>query len=162
MIDNIVAGLSAKDPTNSDLYKSRARQYQSELEKLDHRYAQALSHCHHRTIIYGGHFAFGYFAKRFDLEHVSPYKGFAPNADPTPRDIAELTDRIKSDGIKYIFYEEGIEPKVARVISEATGAQMLLLHGAHNVSKDELAAGVTYLSLMNDNLDRLRQGLECH
>jgi zinc transport system substrate-binding protein len=100
-------------------------------------------------------------AERFNLDHVSPYKGFAPNAEPTPRDIAELTKSMREGGFKYIFYEEGIDPKVARVIGDETGAGKLLLHGAHNVSKDELSAKVSYYSLMNDNLARLQEGLEC-
>ncbi len=161
MVETIAGGFASKDPENKKLYFSRARQYAEQLQELDRLYRQALSHCKHQTIIYGGHFAFGYFADRFKLEHLSPYKGFAPNAEPTPKDIAELMQTMKSNDIKYIFYEEGIDPKTARVISKESGAEMLLLHGAHNVSKEELKSGATYLSLMHDNLKRLTKGLEC-
>ena len=68
---------------------------------------------------------------------------------------------MKKEGHSHIFFEEGIEPKVAKVISGETGAGMLLLHGAHNVGKKELDSKVSYLSLMNDNLERLRVGLQC-
>jgi len=161
MIDNITAGFIAKDPANQQLYQARASAYQEQLRDLDSRYEKALSQCRHRTIIYGGHFAFGYFAERFGLKNVSPYKGFAPNAEPTPRDLSALTDTIREGGYRFIFYEEGIDPIVARVISQETSTEMLLLHGAHNVSKDEIAAQTSYLSLMEDNLVRLQKGLEC-
>ncbi len=161
----IVAGIArafaAKDPQNAQYYAERAAAYQESLRQLDERYAAGLANCSRRTIIYGGHFAFGYAARRYDLTHVSPYKGFSPNAEPSPRDIAELTRRMKQEGHSHIFYEEGIDPKVARVISGETGAGMLLLHGAHNVGRKELDVGVTYLGLMNDNLERLRKGLQC-
>lgn len=66
---------------------------------------------------------------------------------------------MKESGSKVIFYEELIEPKVAKVISDQTGATMLLLHGAHNVSKDEINSGITYIKIMQDNLIKLKQGL---
>jgi zinc transport system substrate-binding protein len=150
-----------KDPKNGELYKTRAQAYGDSLRELDQRYAKTLETCRQRTIIYGGHFAFGYAAKRYKLKHISPYKGFSPNAEPSPRDVAELTRRMKKEGHSHIFFEEGIEPKVARVISGETGAKMLLLHGAHNLGKKELEQKVTYLSLMNDNLERLQEGLQC-
>ncbi len=61
--------------------------------------------------------------------------------------------------INTIYYEELIEPKVAKVISEQTGAEMLLLHGAHNISKEELESGISYIEIMEGNLERLKRGL---
>lgn len=150
-----------KDPKNGELYIARAKAYGDSLRELDQRYAKTLATCRQRTIIYGGHFAFGYAAKRYQLKHISPYKGFSPNAEPSPKDVAQLARRMKKEGHSHIFFEEGIEPKVAKVISSETGAKMLLLHGAHNLGKKELDDKVTYLSLMNDNLQRLQEGLQC-
>lgn len=150
-----------KDPKNGESYMARAKAYGESLRELDQLYATTLETCRQRTIIYGGHFAFGYAAKRYRLKHISPYKGFSPNAEPSPKDVAQLTRRMKKEGHSHIFFEEGIEPKVARVISSETGAKMLLLHGAHNLGKKELDSKVTYLSLMNDNLQRLQEGLQC-
>lgn len=36
---------------------------------------------------------------------------------------------------------------------------MRLFHSCHNVSRDEFEAGVGYLSLMNGNLENLREAL---
>jgi ABC-type Zn uptake system ZnuABC Zn-binding protein ZnuA len=161
MVDNIAEAFAAKDPANSAFYRNNAKEYNAKLADLDRRFRETLSTAKHKTIIYGGHFAFGYFAERYGLEHVSPYDGFSPNAEPNPKAIAELIDRMKASGMKYIYYEELIDPKVARVISQETGAELELLHGAHNVSKDELDKGVTYIDIMEDNLAKLKVGLEC-
>ncbi len=115
-----------------------------------------------RTIVYGGHFAFGYFARRYGLTHVSPYTGFSPDAEPTPRKIAELIDRIRELGTSTVYFEELVDPKVAEVIADATDAEMLLLHGAHNVTAAELEAGVSYLDIMQENLEKLKKGLGYH
>ncbi len=68
---------------------------------------------------------------------------------------------MKTHKIKYVFYEESINPKIAKIIAKDTGAKLLKLHGAHNISEDEFKSGVTFISLMKKNLDNLRIGLEC-
>ena len=68
---------------------------------------------------------------------------------------------MKTLDSKYIFFEELLEPRVARTIAESTGAQLLLLHGAHNISKEELDNGTTYLEIMENNLQRLKLALNC-
>ena len=161
MVDAIAKALAKKDPANGVFYLNNAKEYNVKLADLDKRFKETLSTAKHKTIIYAGHFAFGYFAKRYGLGHVSPYDGFSPNAEPSPKAIAELINKIKGSGIKYIYYEELLDPKVARTISQETGAKLELLHGAHNVSKDELSRGVTFLDIMEDNLKKLKIGLEC-
>ncbi len=161
MVDTIAEALSEKDTANSIFYLNNAKEYNAKLADLDRRFKETLSTAKHKTIIYGGHFAFGYFAKRYGLEYISPYDGFSPNAEPSPKAIAELIKTMKESGQKYIYHEELLDPKVARVISQETGAKLELLHGAHNVSKDELNRGVTFIDIMEDNLEKLKVGLEC-
>ena len=161
MAQTIAEAMAQKDPQNKDFYLDNAGRYKAMLADLDARLETTLSTCKIKTIVYAGHFAFGYFSQRYGLEHVSPYRGFSPDAEPSPKSIKELIDMIKKTGSKYIYYEELIDPRVAKVISEETGAQLMLLHGAHNVSPEELAQGVTFLSIMEEDLKKLRQGLEC-
>lgn len=160
MVDSIVEGLIQVDPDNEGYYKQNGEAYKQKLQDLHEKLDSNLAVLENRTILYAGHFAFGYFAARYDLEHVSPYEGFAPDAEPTPGNIAELIERVAESNTKVIFYEELIDPKVARVVSEQTGAEMLLLHGAHNVTTEELNSGVTYIGIMEDNLAKLLKGLE--
>jgi zinc transport system substrate-binding protein len=68
---------------------------------------------------------------------------------------------MKKTGMKHIYFEELIDPKIARVIADETGARAELLDAAHNISADELARGVTFLSIMEENLKKLREGLQC-
>lgn len=159
MVANIAAGLSKADPENKSYYQKNGEVYRQKLQALHLKFAETFRQAKYKKIIYGGHFAFGYFARRYGLEHISPYKGFAPDAEPTPQRIAELVKSMKASGVKVIYYEELIDPKVAKVISAQTGAKMLLLHGAHNVTKAELKAGISYIRIMESNLEKLKQGL---
>ena len=48
---------------------------------------------------------------------------------------------------------------MAEIIGEETGAEPLLLHSCHNVTRREFESGVTYLQLMEQNVENLRKGL---
>jgi ABC-type Zn uptake system ZnuABC Zn-binding protein ZnuA len=159
MVDNIVEGFIKVDPENESFYRENGEAYNKKLQDLDNKFVETFQNTKSDKIIYAGHFAFGYFAKRYGLTHISPYTGFAPDAEPTSQKIAELIETIEDSGTKVIYYEELIEPKVAKVISEETGTEMVLLHGAHNVSKEDKESGITYLEIMEDNLEKLKKGL---
>lgn len=160
MVDNIAEGLSTADAGNKDLYRKRAGEYKEKLAALDKRFRETLTICKKKTIVHGGHFAFGYLAHRYGLEYVSAYEG-SPNAEPTAKRIIALKKIMKEKDVRYVYFEELITPRVSEVIAKETGATLLKLHGAHNISKDELEKGATFISLMEDNLASLRTGLEC-
>ncbi len=159
MIDNILAGLMKSDPENSAYYTANAEKFKKEIITLHNDFINTFKKTEYKKILYAGHFAFGYFARLYGLEHISPYKGFSPNAEPGPREIAELVKAIEESGTKVIYFEELVDPKVARVISQQTGAEMILLHGAHNVSKKDFNDGLTYITIMRNNLEALKKGL---
>jgi zinc transport system substrate-binding protein len=160
MVDAVAAALTKASPENAAYFEQNARAYKEKLEALHRRIVEEVSGFTSKTILYAGHFAFGYFAKRYGLDHVSPYAGFSPNAEPTPGRIVELTKKLRDLGLSHIFYEELVEPRIAEVIGKETGARLLLLHGAHNISKKELEEGTTYLEIMEKNLENLRIGLK--
>jgi zinc transport system substrate-binding protein len=71
-----------------------------------------------------------------------------------------MIDEVKECGATTVFYAELSNHKAADTISAETGTKELLLHSCHNVSKQEFKNGVTYLSLMRDNLENLKIGLK--
>ncbi|MDD5593225.1 MAG: zinc ABC transporter substrate-binding protein [Candidatus Margulisbacteria bacterium] len=161
MVDNVRDALIAKDPGDGPLYSSNADNYKQRLRQMDRQFKAALADCKHKLYIFGGHFAFSYFNRRYGLEYLSPYRGFSPDAEPTAKALIELIGKMRANDIKYVYYEELISPKVAQTIARETGAKLLLLHGAHNLSRSELGSGITFLSIMERDLNNLKVGLEC-
>ena len=161
MVKTIGGALSQADPDNAEQYKNEEAALIEDLMTLDSDIREALSRTKSKTILSGGHFAFGYFARQYGLEHMSPYAGFSPNAEPTPQRITALIQTIEETGANAIYHEELIDPKVAQVIVDETGVKLMLLHGAHNISKEELDSGKTYIEIMYDNLENLKEGLGC-
>ncbi len=161
MVDMIASQFIVKDPRDKDFYAKNADEYKKKLEELDKKYKNTLSYCRNRVIVHAGHFAFGYLTKRYGITYVSAYKGFSPDAEPTPRRLVEITKNVRKYGVNYIYYEELAAPRVAEVIANETGCGLLLLHGAHNVTREEMESGVTFISLMEKNLENLKAGLQC-
>ncbi len=160
MVENVRDGLIRKDPAGAAVYRTNAEAYLSRLGDLDRRFREGLSGCGQRLFLHGGHYAFGYLAQRYGLRYVSAYP-LSANAEPTPRRLMELVDLMRKNSLRYIFYEELLSPRVAQTIARETGATLLQLHVIENVSREELAAGATFLSLMEENLKNLRTGLQC-
>jgi zinc transport system substrate-binding protein len=160
MVNTILSALVTKDPAHREYYTANAAAYNGKLQELDQRYRNSLTHCAKHLILHGGHFAFGYLANSYGLSYESAY-AVSANAEPSPAKIAQLIRQIRQNGLHYIYTEELVEPRIADTISRETGAKILKLHGAHNISKNDLASGVTFLSLMEQNLENLRIGLQC-
>jgi zinc transport system substrate-binding protein len=160
MVDSILEGLTRQDPVNKDIYAQNAAAYKTKLQVLDEKFKNTLSGCRKDTFVHSGHFAFNYLASRYNLHYISAYGG-SPNAEPTPGKIIELKKFILEHAIKYIYYEELITPRIADILNKETGAQLLKLNGAHNIGKDDLKQGKTFIGLMEDNLTNLKVGLEC-
>jgi zinc transport system substrate-binding protein len=160
MVDTICAGFIARDPLNKNYYSTNAQIYKSKLALLDKEFFTLLGSCKHNIIVQGGHFAFGYLAKRYHLQYKAAY-GFSPNAEPGPRRLYELSEFMKKHGIKYIYYEEMLSPRVAETIARETGATLLKLNAAHNVTREELDTEVSFIAIMQQNLKNLKIGLQC-
>jgi zinc transport system substrate-binding protein len=160
IVDNIASALSRKDPANRGYYLANASAYKARLAELDGRFRQGLANCQSREFLHGGHYAFGYLARRYNLHYLSAY-GMSANAEPPPRKLVEIIVEMKKSGLHHIFYEELLAPRVAATIARESGATLLKLHGLHNISREDMDRGATFISLMEQNLVNLRTGLIC-
>jgi zinc transport system substrate-binding protein len=159
MVDNIAASLCYVDSENASYYKSNAEKYKKQLDELDAEFNEIVNTGVRNKIYFGGRFALHYFTEEYGLEHESAYDNCSSETEPSAHDIAQIIDEIKEHKIPVIYYEELTDPKVSRSISEDTGAEMLLFHSCHNISKEDFEKGVTYLDIMKQNAENLKKGL---
>ena len=159
MSESIRDALIEIDPENEAFYIENANSYIASLKELDSNWQDLFDRAQLNQIIYWGHFAFGYLSHRFGLEILSPYSGYAPDAEPSAQALAGLMDVLAEKEINVIFYEELIDPRVARIIAEQAKVKIEVLHGAHNLNAEEMQAGWTYVSIMEDNIEKLKEAL---
>ncbi len=140
-------------------YADRAAGYLAALDALDADYRSGLSRCRTHTIV-TSHDAFGYLARRYELD-VVPIAGLSPDAEPSPARMAEIARLVERAGTRYIFFETLASPKLAQTLAEETGARTLGFNPLEGLTPSDLAAGKNYLSVMRDNLAQLRTALVC-
>lgn len=159
MVNSIAKAFIDKDTSNKAFYEKNAIHYNQLLADLDKDYKSTIISCKLKKIIYAGHYAFGYLAKRYGLDYIAA-QGISPDSEPTVRDLAVLIDQINKDNIKYVFYEELASPRIAEMLSKETNTDLLLLNAAHNISKEQLEKGISFTEIMKNNLNNLKIGLE--
>jgi len=134
--------------------------YLAKLDTVFTAYETGLSSCATRTIVYGGHYAFGYIAEAFGLHYVAA-QGYSPDAEPSASALATLSDIIKKENATAIFTDALESPAIADTLARETGATVRILNPAGNIGKDARENGVSFISILETNLATLRAGLRC-
>lgn len=159
--EKIVEGISREicdlDSENSVYYEANAKRYISELRKLDKDFTELFENSNGQSLVVADRFPFSHFAEDYGLNYHSAYHSCTEDSEPTPKIIAELIGAVKKEDIKTIFHLEFSNKTVATAVCEDTGATMEELHSCHNVTKDELSSGVTYIDLMRKNYEVLKE-----
>lgn len=159
MVENVVDAFVEADPDNAAYYEANGAAYLEKLEALDQRFRTIVENADFDTVYVGSKFSLLYFMEEYSLHYVAAYDSCEEEAEPSIKRVVSMIKSMKEAGITAVYYQELIEPYIAETIAEAAGAEMYLFHSCHNVSKDDLAAGVTYLSLMEQNAVNLEKGL---
>lgn len=160
IINGIAKAFIGKDPHGTKYFRKNARSYREKLQGLDRKFRQGLRNCRYRVFVVGGHAAYSYLAERYGLTQI-PLYGINPNSEPTPKQVARVIRLAKRHHIKIIYFEISVSDKLAKVIAEEVGAKTLVLNSGANPTKGQLKSGVTFISLMEKNLENLRHGLVC-
>ncbi len=153
MVRLIGAELIALDPDNKDYYVSRMDNISARLSELDRDFESGLAECVRREIV-TSHAAFGYLASAYGLKQV-PITGLSPEAEPSLKGLAELTNFVKENEVNYIFFETLVSPKLAQTLADEVGAKILVLDPIEGY------LGRDYFEVMRDNLSNLELALSC-
>lgn len=151
--------LCSVDSANSDLYNKNFESYSSALKELDGDFRDVVKNAERKEVIFGDRFPFKYFANEYGLTYYAAFPGCSTQTEPSAATMAKLINKTKDDKIPVVFYIEMSNRAVADTISESTGADELLFHSCHNLTKDETESGENYISLMNKNLENLKKAL---
>ena len=137
----------------------RARELADELTQLSTSYRRGLEKCASKTLV-TTHAAFGQLAARYGLTQLS-LTGTSPEAEPGPRELERLIDKIRTSGATTVFAEPLVSDRVAQTVAREAGLDVAVLDPLEGLSDDRLARGEDYLSVMRANLVALREALGC-
>ena len=155
----IASVLEDEDPDNAGIYAGNCSEYIKELDKLDKYIRQIVSEASRDTIVFGDRFPVRYFIEEYGLKYYAAFPGCSQENEASAATIAFLEDRVKEQNIPVIFKMELSSPNMAQTIADDTGAVVRTFYSGHNISKDQFETGETYLSLMYDNAEALKEAL---
>lgn len=129
------------------------------LEALDEEFLSGLADCERRELV-TAHAAFGRLSARYGLSELS-LAGRSPEAEPSPKQLEQLVERVRSSGATRVFAEPLVSDRLAETIAREAEAEVATLDPLEGLSQEQLAAGQDYLSVMRSNLAALREALGC-
>jgi zinc/manganese transport system substrate-binding protein len=125
-VRSIRDALSKADPAGRDLYSRNAARYAGRLRTLDSRVAACLRSmpARQRKLV-TTHDALGYFARRYRVELVGALiPARSTQAQPSARDVDRLVRRLRREGVKAIFPESALNPKLERAVARDAGVEV--------------------------------------
>lgn len=160
-VENIRDALVKVDPANSQYYESNADKFIAELNNLDNKIKIELTTCDKKDFI-AFHNAFTYFANRYGL-HQHSIVGGTPEGEILPQRLQEIIQTAKDLGLNIIYSEDLVDPRSAEVVAqEIPNGKVLVLSPIEGINADEQKTGIGYLDKMNEDIDNLKIGLQCH
>ena len=154
IVKKIAKVASEIDAAEKNKIDDNAEKYVAEIAQVDKDLHQAIDG-KISEIVVADRFPFRYFADEFGLKYAAAFSGCSEQTEASAKTISFLINKVKQDKIKKIYKIELSNGKIAETVSKDTGAEVLELHSAHNVTADDFSKGVTYVDLMKRNLAAL-------
>ena len=155
----IAQKMAELDPENADHYLANARDYEEKILDLDEQFREIAGNAERKTLVFGDRFPIRYFAEEYGLDYFAAFPGCSSESEPSASTLAFLIDKVREEGIPVVFSIEFSNGNIARAICESTGAVQRTFNSCHNVTKEQKENGATYVSLMSENLEVIREAL---
>ena len=146
-------------PDSAAELDSNTESYAAQIGKIDGRLKELLDG-EERYFIFGDRFPLLYFFKHYGLNYYAAFPGCGSETEPSAQTVTFLLDKLgQPDAVKAVFCIELSGRKLADVLAEDSGLDVVEFHSCHNITADDVAAGETYVSLMERNLQTLEKVL---
>ena len=159
IVEQIKEELCEIDSENASDYEENAEAYVAQLKELDQEFQDVVDHSKRKLMIFGDRFPFRYFAEAYGLDYYAAFSGCASDTEPSAATMAFLINKVQDENIKTVLKMELSNENIAKAIAEATNADVKEFYSCHNLTAEQFADGETYLSLMEKNVETLREVL---
>ena len=160
LVHGIEWKISEVKPERAESYKENAEKYVTEILEVDKKIREVVKNGTKKELVFGDRFPFRYFVDEYGLKYFAAFPGCASQTEASGKTVKFLVDKVKNDDIKAVLKIELSSGKLAETIAEeAGGVEVLELNAAHNISQEEFERGVTYVEIMNRNVETLEKAL---
>ncbi len=150
------------DDASSEDYKNNLTAYAEQLDKLDSDFQTLADSASVKTLVFGDRFPFRYFVDDYGLDYYAAFVGCSAELEASFETIIFLADKVNELDVSTVFTIENSDQKIARTVIENTNDKtqnIAVLNSLQSVTSQQIADGVNYLSLMQENYDVLKNAL---
>ena len=149
--------LIATLPNEESFFNDNYEQLITKLNTLDQQFETMVSEASNKTF-FVSHASFGYIADQYGLEQIA-IAGINSQSEPSQKELAELVKIAEELSINYILFEQNVSSNLSTVIQKEIGAKSLELHNLSVLTKEDIQNNETYFTLMEKNIETLKQAL---
>lgn len=159
MVKTVTNALVEKDPGNAEFYKENAKNYIKQLEDVDKELHDVVDKAKIKKVVIADRFPFRYLFKDLGLEYRALFSGCSVESTASAGQIKKMVDYVKENKIPVVYHIEMGKGELAETVAKNSGAKVKLLHSIHTVTKEDFDKGTTYIDLMKQNVEALKEGL---
>lgn len=155
---SVCDALCEMDPERAERYRTNAEEYRAKLNALDAEYTEAVEDAQRKELLFGDRFPFRYLAEDYGLQCYAAFPGCSSETDASFETVIRLADVMDDRKLPVLMVTESSDQAVAKSILENTTAkdrEILVLDSMQSVTAAQIAEGISYLTIMEKNLDVL-------
>ncbi|MBO6155598.1 MAG: zinc ABC transporter substrate-binding protein [Lachnospiraceae bacterium] len=159
----ISQALQAVDSQNAATYKANGEAYINKLNALDGEYQKTVDGASQKTILFGDRFPFRYMVDDYGLNYYAAFVGCSAETEASFETISFLAKKVDELDLKTVLTIEGDNHKIAETIVQNTkdkNQQILTMDSMQATTSEDVANGAAYLSIMEQNLEVLKEALK--
>ncbi|MBE5808538.1 MAG: zinc ABC transporter substrate-binding protein [Clostridiales bacterium] len=158
----IAAALGETVPEAAATYTANCEAYAAKLDALDQAYAEAVRDAATDTVLFGDRFPFRYLTDDYGLAYYAAFSGCSAESEASFETIVFLAGKVDELGLSSVLTIEGDNHRIAETIianTQAKDAAVRMMDSMQATTAEDVANGVTYLGVMEQNLEALRLAL---
>ena len=159
----IADNLSEIDPENKDIYSANVSVYIEKLSALDEEYKKMVNGSNRKIVLFGDRFPFRYLVDDYGLDYYAAFVGCSAETEASFETVAFLSKKTDELKLPCVLTIEGANHKIAETVVANTYAKnqkVLTMDSMQSTTSSDVKNGITYISVMEKNLDILREALK--
>ena len=158
----IAEALAGIDPDHAETFRANAAAYDEQLKALDEQYTAVTESAAIKTVLFADRFPFRYLTDDYGLTYFAAFSGCSAESEASFETIAFLANKVSELNLPAVLTIESGNRKIADTVlttANAADRKVLTLNSMQSVTAEDVEKGITYLSMMEENLNALKEAL---
>lgn len=163
-VKKLASKLCGIDPDNSDAYLKNALEYSIKLNNISEDFKLEIESIpeHDRFILFADRFPFVYLLSDYKIHYSAAFEGCTTDVDADFDTVIRLIHEADEHNVNYIAVTESSDKSLANTVISSTKSKeqkIITLNSMQSVTRSQIDNGVTYISIMKENINQVKTAL---